>query len=89
MSGWAIALLVGAAVLVLLVGLLVVVLRAAARTAASTQAVVDALEELRTKTLVLDDLDALGRTLSDTVTSATPDGREARTEGNGHEPDLR
>ncbi len=86
MSGWAIALLVGAAVLALLVGLLVVVLRAAARTAANAEAIVTALDDLRAKTLVLDDLDAVGRRLSDTVT-AMPDGHEVRTEGNGHEPD--
>lgn len=86
MSGWAIALLVGLGVLALLVGLLVVVLRAAARTAANAQAVLSTLEELRTKTLALDDLDAMGKSLSETI-SALPDHREVRTEGNGHDPD--
>ena len=47
MDGWLIALWVGLAVILLLLGLLIVVLRAAARTAATAREVFTAVEDLQ------------------------------------------
>ena len=57
-SGWAVASLVGGALGVLLVVLIVVVFKAVARVAENAGALLTAMEEVQTKTLVLADLEA-------------------------------
>ena len=56
MDGWTIVLVVGMALIVLLMGLVAVISITAKRLASRTEAVLVALEELRTKTLGLAEL---------------------------------
>ena len=75
MDGWFIGLLAGAVVLVLLVVLLGVVVKAAERTAATAQAVLVALEEVKANTAPLA---ALGSFEPETGPTAGPETGRVR-----------
>ncbi len=81
-----IGLLAGGAVLVLMVVLLSVVVRVAARTAATAQAVLVALDELKANTAPLSDLDSRSSSEGSGEQPGPSDGVEdgrARRAGNG------
>jgi Sec-independent protein translocase protein TatA len=70
-SGWAIASIVGGLLGILIVGLLVFIAKAVRKTTENAGELVGALEEVRRKTTVLQDLEAQSQHASDVVAEAT------------------
>jgi len=87
MSGWAIASVLGAVFGILIVVLLVVIARAVRRTTENAGALMEALDEVRHKTIVLGDLEAQTKHTSDVVAEAAAVLREFQPrdpeDGNG------
>jgi urease gamma subunit len=76
-DGWTIALIVGGILLVLLLALTAMVVSAAARVGRQVNEVMVALEEVRSKTEVLAELERMGdATVPDGAAGSLPDGEE-------------
>lgn len=76
MSGWAIASILGGVLGALIIGLLVFIARAVRRTTENAVELVGALDEVRRKTSVLEDLEVQSKHASDVVAEATAVLRE-------------
>lgn len=92
MSTWAIFSLVGGLLGVLIIVLLAVIFRAVSRTAENAVALVEALEDVRSKTASLADLEAHASAAAQAVDDATAvlvDLRQLENERDGRDPDPR
>lgn len=76
MSGWAIASILGGLLGVLIIGLLVFIARAVRRTTENAGELVGALDEVRRKTIVLENLEAQSQHAAEVVAEATAVLRE-------------
>ena len=77
MDGWTIGLIVGGVLIVLLLALTAVVVAAAARVGRQVNEVMVALEDVRSKTEALAELERLGEaTVPDGAASRGPEGEE-------------
>lgn len=89
MSGWAVASIAGGLLGLLILVLLAVIARAVKRTTENAAALVGALDEVRSKTIVLEQLEAQSRHASDIVAEAAAVLRESQPrepeDGDGRE----
>ena len=83
MSGWAVATIAGGLLGLLIVVLLAFIAKAVKRTTENATALVGALEEVRSKTIVLEQLEEQSRRASDVVAEAAAVLRESRP----HQPE--
>ena len=88
-SGWAVAVIAGGLLGLLILVLLAFIAKAVKRTTENAAALVGALEEVRSKTIVLEELEAQSRHASDVVAEAAAVLRESRPpkpeDGDGQE----
>ncbi|HVM05525.1 MAG TPA: hypothetical protein VM242_10145 [Acidimicrobiales bacterium] len=89
MSGWAVASIAGGLLGLLIIVLLAVIAKAVKRTTENAAALVVALDEVRSKTIVLEQLEEQSRHASDIVAEAAAVLRESRPrqpeDGDGQE----
>lgn len=78
MSGWAVASVIGGLLGVLIIVLLAVIARAVRRTTENAGALMEALEDVRTKTAMLADLEAQSEHTSQVVAEAEAALRDLR-----------